>query len=385
MNREEYISNEDWLKIKAFSEEKETPFLIVNLDIIKNNYNKLKESFSKADIFYAVKANPNEAVLKLLSSLGSCFDAASIYELDKLFNIGVDPSRISYGNTIKKAAHIQYAYEKGIRLFATDSESDLKNISQYAPKSKVFIRLLVEGSNSADWPLARKFGCSIEKVKHLISLAKSLDVEVYGLSFHVGSQQRDVYMWDYALLKVKDIFDWAKEEENIEIKMINMGGGFPSKYIHKAEELGVYAENILDSLENHFSDYNPRIILEPGRSMVGDSGVIVSEVVLISKKSHLEHHRWVYLDVGKFNGLIETLDECIKYPIYCEKDGVDGEVILAGPTCDSMDIMYEDHMYRLPESLTQGDRLYWLTTGAYTSSYCAVEFNGFPPMKTYCI
>ncbi len=385
MIREEFISKDNWDKIKTFSEEKETPFLVVNLDIIKNNYIKLKESFSKADIFYAVKANPTEAVLTLLSSLGSCFDTASIYEFDKLLNLGVDPSRISFGNTIKKPKHIQYAYEKGINLFATDSESDLKNISQFAPKSKVFIRLLVEGSTSADWPLAKKFGCSIEKVKHLISLAKSLDLDVYGLSFHVGSQQRDVYMWDYALLKVKDIFDWAKAEEDIELKMINMGGGFPSKYIYKAEELEVYAENILASIESHFGENAPRIILEPGRSMVGDSGVIVSEVVLVSKKSHLDHHRWVYLDVGKFNGLIETLEECIKYPIYCEKAGEVGDVILAGPTCDSMDIMYEDHLYELPLSLEQGDRLYWLTTGAYTSSYCAVEFNGFPPMKTYCI
>jgi ornithine decarboxylase len=386
LNIEEYIPKETWQKIKEFSKDLETPFLVVNLESVKTNFELLKrKNFSQADIFYAVKANPHIEVLSLLSRLGSCFDAASIYELDKLFSIGVEPSRISYGNTIKKVKHIQYAYEKGIRLFATDSLSDLQNIGKYAPGSKVFIRLLVEGSTSADWPLARKFGCSIEKVKYLIHKAMEIDVEVYGLSFHVGSQQRDVYMWDYALLKVKDIFDWAKDELGIELQMINMGGGFPSKYIQKAEDLSIYAENVLGSLDNHFGDSMPRIILEPGRSMVGDTGVLVSEIVMVSKKSHHENHRWVYLDVGKFNGLIETLDECIKYPIYCEKDGEEGEVILAGPTCDSMDIMYEHYRYELPLSLEEGDRLYWLTTGAYTSSYCAVEFNGFPPMKTYVI
>lgn len=397
MNIEEYIRLDAWQKIREFSKDKETPFLVVHLDSVRENYRRLKQNFPEADVFYAVKANPHVEVLKLLADLGSCFDAASIYELDRLFDLGVDPSRISYGNTIKKAAHIRYAYEKGIRLFATDSESDLVNISKFAPGSKVFVRLLVEGSSSADWPLARKFGCSIEKVKYLIACSKNLDVQIYGLSFHVGSQQRDIYMWDYALLKVKDVYDWARDEAGIELQMINMGGGFPSKYVQKAQELDVYAQNIKTSLEGHFSEYHPRIILEPGRSMVGDTGVIVSEVVMVSKKIPNDLHRWVYLDVGKFNGLIETLDECIKYPVLCEKREEDGwgsilsdekevgEVILAGPTCDSMDILYENYRYDLPLSLEEGDRMYWLTTGAYTASYCAVEFNGFPPMKVYCI
>ena len=385
LNIEEYIHQDAWQRIKAFSKDLETPFLVVDLASVKANFELLRENFEEADIFYAVKANPQLEVLKLLSELGSSFDAASIYELDTLFSIGVDPSRISFGNTIKKMKHIQYAYERGIRLFATDSLDDLKNIGEFAPGSKVFIRLLVEGSTSADWPLARKFGCSIEKAKHLIAMSKDIDVEIYGLSFHVGSQQRNVYVWDYALLKVKDIFDYANDELGIELQMINMGGGFPSKYIEKAEDLETYADTIHQSLDNHFYEKMPRIILEPGRSMVGDAGVIVSEVVMVSKKSQYDNHRWVYLDVGKFNGLIETLEECIKYPIYCDNEGEEGEVVLAGPTCDSMDIMYENYMYELPLNLKEGDRLYWLTTGAYTSSYCAVGFNGFPPMRTYVI
>lgn len=387
MNIEEYLTREEWAKIKAFAEGKETPFLVVNLNTIKENYLELKRNFEMADVFYAVKANPNVEVLKVLRDLGSCFDAASIYELNRLFSLGVDPSRISYGNTIKKAAHVAYAYEKGIRLFVTDSESDLMNIHKNAPGSKVFIRLLVEGSSSADWPLAKKFGCGMDKVKYLITQAKSLGIDVYGLSFHVGSQQRDIFVWEYALLKVKDIFDWAKKEEGVELKMINMGGGFPSNYVHKTEPLEVYADNVKGFIDSYFHEHEPRIILEPGRSMVGNAGVLISEVVMVSRKNQYDHHRWVYLDVGKFNGLIETLEECIKYPIYHEKGEYAplGEVIIAGPTCDSMDIMYEHTPYSLPLNLESGDRLYWLTTGAYTSSYCAVEFNGFPPMKTYCV
>jgi ornithine decarboxylase len=140
-------------------------------------------------------------------------------------------------------------------------------------------------------------------------------------------------------------------------------------------------------LHEDFGDELPEIILEPGRSMVGDAGIIVSEVVLVSRKNNTALQRWVYTDVGKFNGLIETLDEAIKYPVVTAlQEGLkEGDVILAGPTCDSMDIMYENAGYQLPLSLAPGDKLYWLSTGAYTSSYAAVEFNGFPPIKTYFI
>jgi ornithine decarboxylase len=299
--------------------------------------------------------------------------------------LGVHPDRISYGNTIKKIKEISYAYSKGIRLFATDSEADLENIIKYAPGSKIYVRLLVEGAMSADWPLARKFGCSMEEVKRLISVAKSQGVDIYGVSFHVGSQQRNILVWQYALMKVYDIFEWAFDNEGVELEMINMGGGFPSDYFYLTEDMDVYAEHINRFLEEYFGDKMPRIIIEPGRSLAGNTGVLVTEIVLISQKNQFETFQWIYQDAGMFNGLIETMGEAIKYPIYTEKKGEKGEYILAGPTCDSMDILYQDFKYEFPLSLEIGDRLYWLSTGAYTSSYCSVEFNGFPPMKTYFI
>ena len=166
--------------------------------------------------------------------------------------------------------------------------------------------------------------------------------------------------------------------------MIDMGGGFPASYVDPTNELSVYASEITRFLTEDFGDDLPEIILEPGRSLVGDSGILTSEVILASRKNNTALTRWVYIDAGKFNGLVETMDECIKYPIITTKDGdKEGEVIIAGPTCDSMDVMYETTKYKLPISLKQGDRLYWLSTGAYTSTYASVEFNGFPPIKTY--
>lgn len=127
----------------------------------------------------------------------------------------------------------------------------------------------------------------------------------------------------------------------------------------------------------------PEIILEPGRSLIANAGILVSEVVLVARKSRTAVERWVYADVGKFSGLIETMDESIKFPIWTEKQGEMEEVVIAGPTCDSADIMYEHYKYGLPLNLASGDRLYWLSTGAYTTSYSAVEFNGFPPLKAF--
>ena len=384
-DRSYYYSDAQWDKIRRFSDGKETPFVVIDLDIIKQNYEALSESLPYADIFFAVKSNPDINVLKLLADKGSCFDIASIYELDKVMSLGVSADRISYGNTIKKSAHIREAYNRGVRLFASDSEADLRNISKAAPGSKVFIRILTEGAETADWPLSRKFGCQPDMAIDLVILSKKLGLDPYGISFHVGSQQRDIAAWDAAISKVWYIFDWLKNEAQIELKMINMGGGFPAKYITKTNDLKTYASEVTRFLKEDFGDDLPKIIIEPGRSLVAEAGVLVSEVVLISRKSRHSLNRWVYVDVGKFSGLIETLDESIKYPIFCDKRGEVEDVVIAGPTCDSQDIMYEHHQYELPLSLSIGDRIYWFTTGAYTTSYSAVEFNGFPPLKAYCI
>jgi len=362
-----------------------TPFLALDLNVVTARYRELGEGFPDADVFYAVKANPADEVIQLLADLGSSFDIASPQELDKVLNCGVSPDRMSYGNTIKKASAVRYFYEKGVRLFATDAEADLRNIAVNAPGSSIYIRVLTDGSEGADWPLSRKFGCNPEMAIELAVLAKELGLVPYGISFHVGSQQRDIDVWDGAIAKVKTIYERLATEFDIQLEMMNMGGGFPANYLQKTNEFNVYAEEIKRFLKEDFGESAPRVILEPGRSLVGDAGVIVSEIVLISRKSTTALERWVYTDVGMFNGLIETLGEAIKYPLQTSKEGPVEEVILAGPTCDSLDIMYEHHKYELPLSLEIGDYIYWYATGAYTTSYSSIEFNGFPPLDYYIL
>ena len=378
----DFYSDKEWRKIERFSQNRETPFLVVLLSNIKDKFNALKKNLPEAKIYYAIKANPAVEIITMLDELGSCFDVASIYELRKLLELNISPERISYGNTIKKPSDIEEFYKAGVNLFATDSEMDLRNIAQLAPGSKVLVRILAEGVLTADWPLSRKFGCQPDMALDLLVLARKLGLEPYGVSFHVGSQQRDIAAWDAAIAKTRYLFDGLREE-GIELKCINMGGGFPANYIERTNTLDIYAAEITRFLREDFGEEMPEIIIEPGRSLVADAGVIVSEVILISRKSRTAMERWVYTDIGKFNGLMETLGESIKYPIYTQKNGADEKAIIAGPTCDSMDTIYEEHMYDLPLNLAAGDLLYWLSCGAYTASYSAVEFNGFPPLKSY--
>lgn len=380
----EYYEPEEWAKIFQFSETVDTPCQIILKSIIQRNFELLRTHLPYAKIFYAVKANPQAEVIKMLNDLGANFDVASIYELRMLQELGVTPDRMSCGNTIKKTEHIREFYAAGVRLFVTDSEADLRNIAKSAPQAKVFVRLMTEGVLTADWPLSRKFGCQADMIYDLIVLAQKLGLDPYGISFHVGSQQRDISAWHTAIAKVKYLFEQLAED-GIKLRAINMGGGFPAHYVDKANKTETYCSEITRYLEEDFGEDRPEILIEPGRSLVGDSGVLVTEVILISRKSRTALERWVYTDAGTFNGMMETVNESIKYPLYVPKKGVTESVILAGPTCDSMDTLYENFQYELPLNLSIGDRLYWLSTGAYTSSYSSVSFNGFPPLQTYVI
>jgi ornithine decarboxylase len=373
-------------KIARFLAERrpETPCLVVDLDVIEENYRRLTRLLPLARIFYAVKANPMPAVVERLAGLGSAFDTASRGEIDLVLGHGVGPDRISFGSTIKKEADIAHAFERGVRLFAFDCEAELAKLAKAAPGAKVFCRVLMDCAG-ADWPLSRKFGCSPEMAADLLIAAREAGLDPYGLSFHVGSQQTDLAQWDAAIGRVASLFSILAERK-LDLRMVNLGGGFPAKYRARVPGLDAYCDAVMTAVRRHFGNRLPELIAEPGRSLAGDAGVIQSEVVLISRKDYGDDRRWVYLDVGKFSGLAETMDEAIKYRIRTPHDGgATGPVVLAGPTCDSADILYEKTDYRMPLALEVGDKVEILSTGAYTNTYSSVGFNGFPPLKTYCI
>ncbi len=362
----------------------EGPCMILDLDVVRENYEGFVKALPQSRIFYAVKANPAPEILRLLVSLGSSFDTATVAEIEMVLDAGATPDRISFGNTIKKERDIARAYELGVSLYAVDCVEEVEKVARAAPGARVFCRVLTDGEG-AEWPLSRKFGCVPEMAVTVLRRAHELGLQAYGVSFHVGSQQTNLKAWDRALADASKVFR-TLAKEGIVLKLVNMGGGFPTRYLKDVPSAQAYGLAIFDSLSKHFGNRIPETIIEPGRGMVGNAGVIRSEVVLVSKKSDNDKLRWVYLDVGKFNGLAETMDEAIRYPIETAKDS-DEKVpcVLAGPTCDSADVMYEKTPYPLPISLTVGDEILIEGTGAYTTTYASVAFNGFEPIRSYVI
>jgi ornithine decarboxylase len=360
------------------------PCLVVDLDVVRDNYRAFAKTLPDSRVFYAVKANPAPELLRLLAALGSCFDTASVAEIDMVLAAGAGPERISFGNTIKKERDVASAYARGVRLFAVDCKAEVEKIARAAPGAKVFCRFLFDCAG-AEWPLSRKFGCDPEMAADVLEHAHRLGLEAVGVSFHVGSQQRRTVAWDEALKTAAAIFR-ACAERGISLQMVNLGGGFPTKYLKDVPAVDSYGRSIFRALRKHFGNRIPETIIEPGRGMVGNAGVIEAEVVLVSRKSEADTVRWVYLDIGKFGGLAETMDESIRYPIRTPRDGdVSAPCVLAGPTCDSADVLYERRPYELPVSLEIGDKVMIEGTGAYTATYSSIAFNGFPPLKTYHI
>ncbi|MEM6636171.1 MAG: type III PLP-dependent enzyme [Pseudomonadota bacterium] len=362
----------------AWSGTFDRPTLLLDPEIVARNYRALAAALGGADIHYAVKANPEPAIVGRLVALGSHFDAASRGEIDLCLALGARPETISFGNTIKKAADIAHAWRAGVRLFAADAAEEIDKLAEHAPGAEVYIRLIVEASE-ADWPLSRKFGCDAAMALELMDRAAVRGLKPVGISFHVGSQTRRAAMWGATLDQMAGIWRAARAAGH-ELNLVNIGGGFPAYYGEAVEAPAPYARNVAKMVRARF-DGATRIMAEPGRGLVAEAGAIACEVMLVSRKSANDLHRWVFLDIGKFSGLAETIDEAIRYQFVTPCDGeAMGPCILAGPSCDSADVLYEKRPVMLPLRLKAGDRVMIPNAGAYTSSYASVGFNGFPPL-----
>lgn len=253
----------------------EGPCLVVDLDVVRDNFNAFRHSLPNSAIYYAVKANPAPEILKLLASLGSNFDCASVAEIQMALDAGATSDRISFGNTIKKERDVARAYALGIDLFAVDSHEEVEKVARAAPGARVFCRVLTDGEG-AEWPLSRKFGCVPQMAVDVLVYAHQLGLESYGVSFHVGSQMMNLDAWDAALGDAKRVFA-SLSKQGIHLQMVNMGGGFPTKYLRDVPAAEEYGQAIDTALRKHFGNQIPKTIIEPGRGMVGNAGVIKAD------------------------------------------------------------------------------------------------------------
>jgi ornithine decarboxylase len=372
-------------RMEAFFERTDlaSPFLVMDVAAVVSRYMDLQRALPDAAMYYAAKANPLPEIIRALAAIGSCFDVASGPEIEHCLGLGIPPGRMSFGHTVKKAAAIADAHAAGIRLFSCDSLGELEKIARHAPGANVSIRLLTNGKG-AEWPLSRKFGCDRTMARDLLLQARTLGLTPYGISFHVGSQQTDPGQWEEPIALAAELFRSVRTQ-GIRLQSLNLGGGFPAHYSTPVLPIADYGAAIARSLFRHFGRHWPQIVVEPGRYLVADAGIIQTEVVLVARKSYDDDTRWVYLDCGKFGGLAETMDEAIKYRFRAPgRSGRLTRVILAGPTCDSADIMYERTACYLPADLLVGDHIQILSAGAYTYTYSSVMFNGFSPLQVVC-
>ena len=373
-------------KIAAFLRDRApaTPCLVLDVDTVEANYRRILAAMPLARVYYAVKANPAAPILDRLVGLGSSFDAASWEEVEACLAAGAAPARISFGNTVKKESAIKAAHEAGVTMFAFDSEAELRKLARSAPGARVYCRILVE-NKGAEWPLSRKFGCEAAMAKELMLKAAEWGLDPYGISFHVGSQQTTTGAYEAAIARAAMIFTDLKEA-GLNLRMVNLGGGYPVRYRQEVPEIDDFGAAIMGAMAEHFGNALPEIVVEPGRFLVAEAGVVDLEVVLVSRKGKDDPVRWVYLDIGRFGGLAETEGEAIRYAFRTPHDGeAEGPVTIAGPTCDSTDTLYEKSNYRLPLSLDCGDRVQLLSTGAYVTTYASQRFNGFRPLAEHYI
>ena len=357
-----------------------TPYFLLSEDVLVSSYYEFFQAFPKAEIFFALKCSGNLDVVRCLEKLGCNFEFSSSGELDQLVGLGITPDRLLYGTPVKCRKSINHAYGLGVRRYVVDAREEIIKLAETAPESEILIRAAVDNRGSI-FSLTDKFGASIDQISKLFALAKSINLNPIGLSFHVGSQALHLEAWQRALDNLCPLIH-ALCEEGYKLRYLDIGGGFPEQYVSSPgaatlEQIAAHTNLALSALPG-----NLKLIVEPGRRLVSRSTVLVAEIIGIVKR---QSKTWIYLDAGTYNALMEAMkgQGSTRYPVRAllaspAKNGDTAEFVLTGPTCDSLDIIAES--VTLPAEISEGDRVVFELAGAYTAAL-GTNFNGFsiPP------
>lgn len=372
------VSKSTLFKVLNYVDRREisTPFLLVDKEKVREKVSLIGRGIQNSRVFYALKANPDMDIARFLQEEeGIGYEISSEGELNLLASVGIEADRIISSNPVKSERFLQAAFAYGVKRFAFDSALEADKMARLAPGASVYVRLAVPNEGS-EWPLSRKFGAELEEALGLLSLAMDKGLDPIGITFHVGSQCTNLYNWNIALDKAKILWDRALAH-GIPLRLLNIGGGYPINYTRAV--LGI--ETIEKNIDRLIRDKFPRdveIHIEPGRAVIGDAGILVSSVIGKAKR---RDENWLYIDVGVFNGLMESVGG-IRYTYLVESSkGVRRNWILGGPSCDSFDVIDKNVVLWEPDL---NNLLLILSGGAYTVSY-ASEFNGFSIPKTVLI
>lgn len=343
------------------------PFLIIDTAIVREKLRRFRAAMPRVRPHYAVKANPDRRILKVLAQEGAGFEIASTAELDLLLPLGANVGEIFFSNPMRSRESDAYAASKGVRWFVVDSVDELRRMYAVDPAASLYLRIATPNIGS-DWPLSGKFGAGAAEAREIIATAAKLGADLAGVTFHAGSQCRNPANWRVGIEKARSVFD-AMAKAGLRPRMLDIGGGFPVRHVKPIPSIEVIGEVVNEALRAFPEEVE--VVAEPGRYLVSDAGYFVCRVLGTATRSG---KRWMHWDAGLFGGIIETT-EGLKYKVRTDRSGPDVAWNVAGPTCDSVDVVMRDEP--LPSDLQEGDFIYIRNAGAYTTAY-ASGFNGFP-------
>jgi len=366
-------------RIEDLAAEHGTPLYIVSRDKLAANYRLLDRCLPAVKLFYAVKTNPHAGILETLHGEGAGFDVASRGEIMDAVNAGANPRRdLIFADTVKDPKHIAHAFGIGLDDFTFDNLSEITQIARHAPGTNVHVRIMVSNKGSVAH-LSNKFGAEVKDAVGLLLAARDQGLVPRGVSFHVGSQCLEVKRYLDALEEVSGIFEEAAGS-GLNLEMIDIGGGFPVRY--QNEDIDI--EGMCGVISRRYRKlFGPevKLVAEPGRVIVGDAVILVTKVI---SESVRKGKNWLYFDDGTYGSFMEVLLYNMRFPLRTNTTGPDRKYVLAGPTCDSIDVFSRDakgHIREiaLPE-MHLDDLLIAGSMGAYTYSE-STRFNGFEPPK----
>ena len=360
--------------IRTMLRKHRSPFMLIKRCILEKQYERFRKCLPEVTPYYAIKANPNPGVIKTFVKLGASFDVASAAEMKQVLRLGASPSKIIFANTIKSNEDIEFARRRRVRLMTFDNEPELYKIAKNYPRARVLARIKVANEGSVV-ELSLKFGLDPDHAFFLLRKAKTLGLVPAGVSFHVGSQSKNVENYLQALEISANIFKESKEN-GLPLKIVDIGGGFPIQ--HFDNEIGINFERMAYQIRKQMKvlfDRNVKFMAEPGRFLVGPAGILITQVI---GRTFRNNKNYYYLNDGiyaDFSGMV--FDHC-KYEFKTLRRGQKFLSALAGPTCDSFDTLSLNE--EIPE-LYVGDVVYVKNIGAYSCASATANFNGFPPAK----
>lgn len=365
MKKEKYFRlNKE--ETEALAQEYGTPLLVLSLEQIEKNYCLLRTHLPRVKVFYAIKANPHRRILELMRDLGSNFDVASDGEIMELSSLGVDGSRMIYANPMKTVNGLRACRNAGVGKMTFDSAGEIDKMARECPGATVLLRIRIDNS-SAHVDLNKKFGAAREQALELLLKARDAGLDAAGIAFHVGSQTTSADPYLYALDIAREIFEEAAAA-GMQLRIMDIGGGFPIPEPKVRFNLQEMLNQINARLDEDFPGVE--IWAEPGRFICGTAVNLITSVIGVTERGG---QPWYFLDEGLYGTFSGVLFDQWDFKLISFKEGEQVAATFAGPSCDSLDIMFRGKMTVRQE---EGDLILVPICGAYTSA-SATTFNGF--------